>query len=153
MDRTTVQAEIRYAQRLRERTARLYRKVQTIFTFFTILAGSAALVAVSAQLHQQFVLTSALVFAAFTAINIAVRPAERVAQNDSDVKKYASLLAKSEDLDIAAIRKALAEARQSDVPEIESLREVAFNDVMLEIGRPDAIVTLGRTQRLLSAIA
>ncbi|MES2743492.1 MAG: hypothetical protein V4754_21440, partial [Pseudomonadota bacterium] len=46
-----------------------------------------------------------------------------------------------------------AEARQSDAPEVEPLRDVAFNDVMLEIGCEDSLVNLGRSQRLLSALA
>lgn len=148
-----LQAEVRYAQRLCQRTSRLYRRVQTTFTFLSIFAGSAALVSISAQLPQIFVLTSAVAFAAFAAINIAIRPAERVAQNEADVRKYAALLAKSEDLDVTAIRKLIAEARQSDAPEVEPLRDVAFNDVMREINREDALIPLSRSQKLLGAIA
>ena len=148
-----LQAEVRYAQRLCQRTSRLYRRVQTTFTFLSIFAGSAALVSISAQLPQMLTLSSAIAFAAFAAINVAIRPAERVAQNESDVRKYAALLAKSEDLDIVAIRKLIAEARQSDAPEVEPLRDVAFNDVMREINREDALIPLSRSQRLLGAIA
>lgn len=148
-----LQAEARYAQRLCQRTARLYRRVQTTFTFMSIVAGSAALVSISAQLPKELTLGCAIAFAVFSAINIAIRPAERVAQNESDVRKYAALLAKSDELEALAIHKLIAEARQSDVPEVEPLRDVAFNDVMREINREDAIIPLSRSQRFLCAIA
>lgn len=148
-----LQAEVRYAQRLCQRTARLYRRVQTTFTFLSIFAGSAALVSISAQLPQILTLSSAIAFAAFAAINIAIRPAERIALNESDVRKYAALLAKSEDLDVPAIRKLIAEARQSDAPEVEPLRDVAYNDLMREINRDDQLLPLRISQKILSAIA
>lgn len=155
MDQTKeqLQAEVRYAQRLCQRTSRLYRRVQTTFTFLSILAGSGALVSISAQLPQVWILSSAIAFAAFAAINIAIRPAERVAQNDSDVRKYAALLAKSEGLEVGEIRKLIAEARQSDAPEVEPLRDIAFNDVMREINREDALIPLTPSQKFLGAIA
>lgn len=148
-----LRAEVRYAQRLCQRTARLYRRAQTTFTFLSIVAGSAALVSISAKLPEQFTLGSAIAFAVFAAVNIAIRPAERIAQNESDVKKYAALLAKSEDLEMPAIRKLIAEARQTDAPEVEPLRDIAFNDVMREINREDALIPLTRSQKFLGAIA
>lgn len=42
-----LQGEIRYAIRLTQRTARLYRHLQTTGIFFSILGGSAALSAVA----------------------------------------------------------------------------------------------------------
>ncbi|MES2742471.1 MAG: hypothetical protein V4754_16215 [Pseudomonadota bacterium] len=148
-----LQGEIRYAQRLCQRTARLYRRAQTTSTFFSIISGSAALISVSSQLPQWVMFGCAMTFSVFTAINLAVRPADKVAQNDVDVKKYSALLVKSEEMDVPALRQAIAEARQSDAPEVEPLRDVAFNDVMLEIGCEDSLVNLGRSQRLLSALA
>lgn len=148
-----LQGEIRYAQRLCQRTVRLYRRAQTTFTFLSIVAGSAALVSISGKLPTEFVLGSAVAFAVFAAMNFAIRPAERIAQNDTDVKKYAALLVKAEDLDVTSIRKLIAEARQTDAPEVEPLRAVAFNDVMREINREDALIPLTPSQKLLGAIA
>ncbi len=148
-----LQTEIRYAMRLCQRTARLYRRVQSLFTFFTVLAGSSALVSVSAKLPASVTLTAALVFALAGAANLAIRPADKIAMNEADVRKYAALLLKSETLDIAQIRQLIAEARQSDAPEIEPLRHVAFNDVMNETGRERYVTPLTVTQRLLNVIA
>ena len=148
-----LRAEVRYAERLCQRTARLYRRVQTTFTFLSVTAGSAALVSVASKLPPEFALGSAVAFAVFGAVNLAIRPAERIAQNESDIRKYSALLGKAEDLDVPAIRKLIAEARQTDAPEVEPLRDVAFNDVMREINREDALIPLSRSQRFLGAIA
>jgi len=51
------------------------------------------------------------------------------------------------------LESALAKARESDVAEIEPLRDVAWNDVVVEIGRPEVRVALRPTQRLLAALA
>lgn len=148
-----LQGEIRYAQRLCERTVRLYRRAQTSFTFLSIVAGSAALVSITAKLPFEFAFASAAALAIFAAMNTAIRPAERIAQNDTDVKKYAALLVKAENLDVPEIRKLIAEARQTDAPKLEPLRAVAFNDVMREINREDALIPLTPSQKLLGALA
>jgi hypothetical protein len=155
MEKTKEQllGEIRYSQRLCQRTSRLYRRAQTMFTFLSVLAGSAGLVAVSSKLPVAYALASACAFAIVAAINLSIRPAERIAQNEADVKKYAALVAKSTEMDAAAIAKLLAEARQSDAAEVEPLRDVAFNDVMLEINREDALIPLSGHQKLLAALA
>jgi hypothetical protein len=56
-------------------------------------------------------------------------------------------------MEVPAIRKLIAEARQTDAPEVEPLREIAFNDVMREINREDALIPLTRSQKILCAIA
>ena len=48
---------------------------------------------------------------------------------------------------------ALAKAGETDTPEIEALRDVAYNDVVREIGRDDHVVPLSATQRLFAALA
>jgi hypothetical protein len=67
--------------------------------------------------------------------------------------KYAALITKSDDLDAPAIQHLLHEARQSDAEKIEPLRAVAFNDVMLEIDEPDALIKLTPMQKLMGALA
>ena len=147
-----LQVDLRYAQRLCERTARFYRRIQTSLTFLTLLAGSGAIAALSAQMPGSSKWLG-VAFAAFGGINMALRPAERIAANEVDVRKYATLLTKAHSLDAVAIAALLSEARQSDTNEIEPLRAVAYNDVMLEINRPDALIELGHFQKLIGALA
>jgi hypothetical protein len=145
--------EMRYAQRLCQRTARLYRRVQTCSTFLSILAGSGALITLSTQMPHAATIGFALMFAAFGAINIAVRPADKVAQNEADVRKYAALLTKTQQSTPEEAKQLIAEARQSDTQEVEPLRNLAFNDVMREINRDDQIIPLTLSQRMLGALA
>jgi len=147
-----LQVDLRYAQRLCERTARFYRRIQTSLTFLTLLAGSGAIAALSAQMPASSTWLG-IAFALCGCLNMAIRPAERIAANDADVRKYAALLAKAHTLDAIAIAALLSEARQSDSNEIEPLRAVAYNDVMLEINRPDALIELDHFQKLIGALA
>jgi len=94
-----------------------------------------------------------IAFAIFGCLDMSIRPAERIAANDADVRKYAALLAQAHTLDAIAIAALLSEARQSDSNEIEPLRAVAYNDVMLEINRPDALIELDHFQKLIGALA
>jgi hypothetical protein len=148
-----LQAEIRYAIRLCERTARLYRRVQAVSMFLAIVGGSAAVATVVGELPRLLTGTGAVLFALFGAALIVIRPTDKAAQNESDVRKYQALLAKSVRMSDQELVEALEETRQGDAPEIEPLRDVAYNDVARELGRPDAVVALTPLQRALAALA
>ncbi len=153
-ERSNLLNEIRYAERLCQRTARLYRRVQSVTTFLSVLGGSAALsAAVSATMPTWLPVVGACVFAIFGAIAITIRPADKAAQNEQDAKRYAALRAKSHTLEDQALRQALDEARASDVGEIETLRDVAYNDIVREIGKSEAAVHLNFQQKVLAAWA
>jgi len=51
------------------------------------------------------------------------------------------------------LEQALEEAHVGDAPEIESLRDVAYNDVVLELNREDCLIPLNLKQRLLREFA
>lgn len=145
--------EARYAQRLCQRTARLYRRLDTAATFTGVLAASAAMSAVVASVPDWLPVTGAVLLAAIGAAHLVVRPADKAASNDADARKYAELLAQAQRLDAVAFAQALAAARASDVPEVEPLRDVAWNDVMLELGRDDLVLPLRLNQRVVAALA
>jgi len=152
LDKEQLQIELRYAQRFCQRSVRFYRRIQTTFTFISMLAGSSAIAAVAAQMPA----TATWMLAAFSIFgiaNFAIRPAERIAAFQADLRKYAALITKADYLDAEAIQHLLHEARQSDAEEIEPLRAVAFNDVMLEIDEPGALIPLTPIQKLIGALA
>lgn len=146
-------SEVRYAERLCQRTARLYRRLQAIGVFGTVVGGSAALSALNPAVPAVVSSLGALAFTLFGAALLAIRPADKAAMNESDVKRYAKLRAESHTLDTPALQAALDKARESDTAEVEALRDVAWNDVAREIGCPTAAVPLNRVQRLLAAAA
>ena len=147
-----IQFDLRYAQRLCQRTARFYRRLQTALTFISLLAGSSAVAALAAQMP----VPSAWLLAAFAilgCVNLALRPADKIAANDADVRKYGALLAKVNVLDAVILQQMLDEARLSDTTEVEPLRPVAYNDVVLEIDEPEALIALSPMQKLMGALA
>ena len=151
--KSDLQSEIRYAIRLCERTARLYRRVQTVSTVLAILGGSAALAAIAGNFPGWLLAAGSVVVTIASAALIAVRPADKAAQNEADVRRYQALLTKSVKMADENLAEALEEAHEGDAPEIEALRDVAYNDVALELGCPDAVVELRTVQRVLAAVA
>lgn len=154
MDNTKedLQFNLRYAQRLCQRTARFYRRLQTTLTFISLLAGSSAVATLAAQMPVPSAWLLAA-FAVFGCANLALRPAERIAANEADVRKYGALLAKVSATDVATLQQLLDEARLSDTTEIEPLRPVAYNDVVLEIDEPEALIPLSPMQKLMGTLA
>jgi len=154
MDETKndLQFNLRYAQRLCQRTARFYRRLQTWLTFISLLAGSSAVATLAAQLPVPSAWLLG-VFAIFGCINLALRPADKIAANEADVRKYGALLAKVNSVDAAKLQQMLDEARLSDTAEIEPLRPVAYNDVVLEIDAAEALLPLSPIQKLMGALA
>jgi hypothetical protein len=145
--------EIRYAEHLCQRTARLYRRVQSITNFLSIVGGSAAASALVERTPGWLPVTGALLLAIFGAVAVAVRPADKAAQNELDVKRYAAIRSKSAGMSDDVLRQAIDDARNTDAAEIEPLRDVAYNDVVHEVGQPDYSVPLTFQQRLIAMLA
>lgn len=144
--------EIRYAERLCARTARLYRRLHSFSLWLTIVGGSATLAALVPTFPHWLSVIGASFVAVMFGANVAIRPHEKAVANDADARKYAMLRSRASTMDADALRLALNQARETDVPEVEPLREVAWNDVAAEIGS-DQRIALNRQQRLLAALA
>ena len=153
MSKAQLQGEIRYSIRLCERTARLYRRAQTIGTFLAIVGGSATLTGAAGHFPSYVTTVGACLLALAGAALVAIRPADKASQNEGDVKRYQALMAKSVTMDETALRQAIEDARQGDAAEIEPLRNVAFNDVMEEINRRDQLIGLSPHERFLKVLA
>lgn len=148
-----LRGDIRYAIRLCERTARLYRRVQSAGTFLSLVGGSAAVSGATGQLPPWVAISGSAMLAVAGAALVAIRPADKAAQNESDVRRYQVLMAKSYGMTFDQLAIALEEAHQGDAPEVEPLRNVAYNDMLREINREDQEITLSVTERMLKAIA
>lgn len=119
----------------------------------TIVGGSAVVAAIGDRVSDPIATVGLALFVFAGALLIAIRPADKVAQNDSDVRRYKALMSKSVTLTESELEKALEEARLSDTQEIEPLRDVAYNDVAIECARPEFVVKLRPLQKLLAALA
>lgn len=152
-DKQQLIGEIRYAIRLTERTARLYRNIQTTGVFLGIVGGSATMASIANEIPAWITATGGILLAFAGAMLIAIRPADKAAQNEADAKRYRQLMTKTASMDEKELAQALEEAHTGDAPEIESLRAVAYNDMVLEINRPDAMIALSSMQKILRALA
>jgi hypothetical protein len=110
-ERAVILGEIRYAERLCQRTARLYRHVQSFGTWLAVIGGSGTLAALSNSVPGWVLITGALTLAATGAALIAMRPADKAAINEAEAKRYAALRARAGNLEDTALRAALEEAR------------------------------------------
>lgn len=157
MDKTRSEliGEIRYTIRLTQRTARLYRRIQGAGTFLAVLGGSGTIAVLSSRVPVEVSLAGAFLLVSAGAALIAIRPADKAAQNEADTKRYQAVMVKARDNGVTDEQLAIIieEARQGDVPEIELLRDVAFNDVAKERNRPDAVIPLSLAQRLIAFFA
>lgn len=144
--------DIRYAERLCVRTARLYRRLHSVSLWLTVTGGSAALASIVPNFPHWLSLVGAAFVAVLFAANIAIRPHEKAVANDTDARKYALLRTRAVTMDAAALELALNQAHETDVPEVEPLRAVAWNDVSEEIGSDQRMV-LNAQQKLLAALA
>lgn len=155
MDKTKEQlmAEIRYAIRLCQRTARFYRRIQSIGTFLGIIGGSAAIAALSDHFPAWLSIAGGTLLSIAGASLIAIRPADKAAPNELDAKRYQALVAKAVNMNVEQLTVALEEARQNDAPEIDALRNVAYNDIMKEINREDQAIKLSTSEKFLELIA
>lgn len=145
--------EIRYAERLTQRTARLYRRAATLFTFLTVIGGSAVASALSAQVPNWVTLAGMALMGLVGATALAMRPLEKAILNESEARKYAQLRTAGLAMSTADLAAAVAKAHEGAAPEIEALRAVAYNDMVTEIGRADQLIVLGVQQRMFAALA
>ena len=79
-----LQTEIRYAIRLTQRTARLYRRVQTVGTFLAIVGGSALLSALAGTFPAWLPIAGGVLLTFAGAAMIAIRPADTTAMFPSE---------------------------------------------------------------------
>ncbi len=147
--REQMQCDIRYAVVLHDRSARLYRRVQTVGTFITLLGGSAFIAA-----QSDLIKPLGFAVAAVTGIAmLAIKPVEKAVAHESDSRRYRALMAQSHAMPLDELRQAITQARIADTQEIEPLRNVAYNQVVTESGRTDHLLPLTFSQRLLAGLA
>lgn len=153
MDHVALVNEIRYAERLCQRTARLYRRAETVFLILSLLGGSAVLINLLAAFPAWVTVLAGSVMALFASLNVAMRPAEKAIANELDARRYAKLRTESRSMGTKQLQQALDKARENDAQEVEPLRDIAYNDVVKECGRPDAVMHLTWPQKILQMLA
>lgn len=145
--------EIRYAERLSLRTARMYRHVATVLTGLAVFGGTGVMASISETVPDLLRLTGGVLVALSASVGIAVRPLEKAIANEAEARKYAALRTKAIGMSAQQLEVELQKARETDVPEVEMLRDVVYNDVVTEVGRPDLCCTLNWAQKVIARLA
>jgi hypothetical protein len=152
-DKAALLNQVRYAERLSERTARLYRNLQVAGTIATVLSGSAILSVLASSMPSWLYVVGSALFVIFGACMLAIGPANKAAANEADRKRYARLRVEGLAMSAEELEVAFAKAMESNTQEVEALRDVAQNDVLIEAGWPESVVPLSKGQRLLAMLA
>jgi hypothetical protein len=153
MDKHTLLSEIRYAERLCQRTARLYRHINAAGVFIGIIGGSGVVSAAVSASPGWLAIAGAITLAISGAVSLAMNPLEKAAIADADGKRYSHLRTQARGMTETELQTALNKLREHDTPEVEALRDVSYNDMVQEIGRPDAAIPLRLSQKLIRSIA
>ena len=134
MTRSDLIFSIRYGVRVLERHAALWKSVDRLCRFVSLLAGSGAIAALGAG-NQGFTLACGLVFAAVQAFEFSVNPGEKSAASRAQSRPYADLWAAQSDHDEAALERAWRRVVAADeVTVVATLKCLAYNDVTEEMG-------------------
>jgi hypothetical protein len=104
--------------------------------------------------NPSIALAAGLILSAVSVLDKVIDPARRRASFIQDYKRYASVKRAIQGKSVADAEKLLAKAREDDSDEIESLRDVAYNDVIRQMGG-DAIhiIKLNLLQRAIAFAA
>lgn len=155
MPRTFYQTnfEIDYALRLCLRHRKFYGHLRSVFMFINLFGTTAAVTAVFAK-SPDIALIAGLVLSAVSVIDRVIDPAKKRASFVQDYKRYAKVQRAIVGKSPADAEKLLLAAREDDSDAIEALRDVAYNDVLLQQGSAaEYMIKLGIGKRLIAAVA
>jgi DNA-binding transcriptional regulator YdaS (Cro superfamily) len=145
--------ELRFAERVLERQARFWRRIDLIFRFFGLLSGTAAFAAIT-QSNQIFTLTFGILFAVLQTLEYTVTPSEKAAAAAQESKRYAAAIARQQQVTPEELRQDLLDIRVADtVTAFEPLRRLAYNDVATEQGSSDYCFPLNPSMFLMGLFA
>jgi hypothetical protein len=134
MSRFEILFSLRYAERVLERYAKFYRRLDTLIRFLALLSGSAALAALFGDFRAA-TLALALFFALVQALEFSLAPARIAAEAWAARKPYTAALSRQRKLSDEQLEQAWRDALAEDaiiIPEV--FRRAAYNDVLEEKG-------------------
>jgi hypothetical protein len=148
-----LQFQLRYATRVLELQARFWRKIDTTIRIFSFLSGTAAFAAIVSS-HSWLTLFFGVIFALLQAVEFVVSPSSHALEAKESGKLYKAVQASNVRKDKDLLEQALLDARKQDeVTVFDSLRHIAYNDVVKEIGHPEDSFDLTRWQRLVALMS
>jgi hypothetical protein len=144
---------IRYAMRFGRLQARLFDRIGKSIKALTLFFGTAAFVSVVADIHW-ILAASGLTLALLAILDAIWDPSGRAAKTRELEMRFALLNRDAPGMQPEAIQRAIDELYDPEVPQVEALRQVAYNDTLTESGGPpDYKFQLNGWQRFLAKLA
>lgn len=144
--------DISYGARLHFLHCRLYRRIRSVLTITSLIAGTSAF-AMAMSLLPAAVGLMGIVVAACSIIDAQCNFAERAMRHAQWRVAALELLARAEPMTLAEVDAAWLKLRAGIDDEIESLRTVAMNDNLRAKGFEDSMRSENRVQRLMRVLA
>ena len=146
---------LRYAVRVLERQSRFWRRLDGALRFLTIVSGSAAFAALLTQQSPAINAVALAAFAALQALEFSLQPGQRAAMAWVARLPYLEAMADQSAMDDDSLEAAYRAALlRDDIQAFESLRRIAYNDVVEEMGcSPEHAYTLGGWHQMMRAMA
>lgn len=144
--------EVKYQERLHALHCRLYKRLRALLTLISLATGSAA-IATSLQAMPAGLIVAGWIVALASIIDAVGNFADKAASHRVWRRDAAALLSRSEGMSLASIDSELAALVAEVDDEIESLRAVAWNDVLKSRGLESAMRPETAPERMFRAIS
>lgn len=155
MSRFDTLFSLRYAVRVLDRQSRYWRRLDGALRFLTIVSGSASFAALLTQQTPTINSLALILFATLQALEFSLQPGQRSASTWVARALYLDVLAAQAGIDDLALESAYQQALlRDDIQAFESLRRIAYNDVVEEMGcQPETGYALSGWQQFVRALA
>ena len=153
-ERTKYEAnlDIDYAIELHFRHVQFYKHLSGIFTLLTLLGGSTIAITAS-KLDPLIPSIIGGVVVAISLLEVTIKPATQAAHHADIKRRWATLLAKSIDLDLTSIDRGIAQLREIDTHVIRTLEIPAFNANLKRHGRDELLQKTGCLEKLFGVMS
>jgi hypothetical protein len=152
-DRYPLIWEIRYAMRYGRLQARLLDRIAFVFKIVTLVAGTGAFIAVIAG-NENLVAITGLSVAIISILDSLWDPTRKAAKTRELETRFALLNRDANRMPPEELQRGIDDLYDSEIPEIEALRPVAYNAVLREFGNASSEeFRLTPWQKFLAALA
>lgn len=143
---------VKYQERLHLLHCRFYKNIRAVLTIISLASGSAAITA-ALQSVPGGVAGAALLVASMTIIDAVGNFSDKAAKHNLWRRTAALLVARSDPMDLAVIDAERNQLIADADDEIESLRAVAWNDVLRSEGMESAMRAEIRMEKIMRVMA
>ncbi|ONN64811.1 hypothetical protein BTM36_22175 [Herbaspirillum sp. VT-16-41] len=144
--------DLKFGIRFNEMNACFYRRLDFIFGFVGLFAGSGAFLAAIGEYRTLGIVTGALV-AAVAVIERLAQPIEHAIGHAALKERYAEVLSRTDEMELPAIERELRLLQAKSPTGLSALSVPAYNANVLSNGRSDYVMPTNLWQRFVALLA